>query len=651
MSVGRFAKNPEEAASLALALTRLVEATNYGAETIDRPSFRVDNESLIPVLNVLEHTPYIAVDNDTYRLRLAAFLEFDNEQTKAIRTDVNRILALLLQHYRDRETRKKQKALPEIAAELGLSPERVTFCVDFLLDETWAWAGGNSNRSEPFERRWIQPGENILRHKTIEAMEPTLSQHMESAASERFGLRRAAKKVAKKAQPFKAPRSAKRNDLNFRTPFETYSAIRKVGEGGSATVFEVSNESGERFAIKILKPEAATAARMRRFKNEASFCQRVDHPSILKVVDWGLTRTALSGGTPFVVVPLYPETLRDWIKRGIPKESVLPTFARILDGVEAAHLLGVLHRDIKPENVLLDVAKGNIVVGDFGIAHFSQEELFTAIETKATERLANFLYAAPEQKRRGAEVGVPADIYALGLILNELFTGEVIHGTGYRTVGSIAPGLGFLDELIEAMVRQRPEERPQSIREIKAVLIQRGINFISQQRVDALRRSVVRVEFPGEDTPTSARTTTLPPETSSTHTANEKMFERGVVKAKLSRGGAPDDALLRLTQLRTEGVEIRNDATSMLYTSHLDEWAGRVQRWMEEVIKSIRFISPADSEWFATLDTVPQARVAIPSIRLGGAADRELFVSLFRQHDYRLARLEKLLQKYGIGGT
>lgn len=487
MPVGRFGKTPEEAANFRLALTRLMEASKYGAEAVDRPSFRVDNESLIPVLDVLEHTPYLKQDNDLYRLRLATLIEIDNEKTRSIRADCNRILTLMVEHYRNKETRKTQKNLSDLAKVLELTPQRVEFCVDLLLEESWAWLGGNNNRTEPFEKRWIQPGENILRYKSVEAMQPTISTHIESTASTTFGIRQA----ADAGEP-KKTKSAEKRGLTFRTPFETYRAQRKIGEGGSSTVYEVKSGSGDVYAVKMLKAEAVSTVRMKRFQNEAAFCQRVAHPKILRVIDWGISDGASGQECPFLVSPYYPDTLRGFNSKAFPRDKILPAFSQILDGIEAAHLLGILHRDIKPENILFDPTRDELVIADFGIAHFGEEELLTAVETKAAERLANFQYAAPEQEKRGALVGMPADIYALGLVLNEMFTGEIIHGTGFRTVGEAAREFAYLDPIIESMVRQKPSDRPQSIREIKNRLIAAGNEFVSQQKIEVLKRQVVK---------------------------------------------------------------------------------------------------------------------------------------------------------------
>jgi serine/threonine protein kinase len=107
------------------------------------------------------------------------------------------------------------------------------------------------------------------------------------------------------------------------------------------------------------------------------------------------------------------------------------------------------------------------------------------------ERLANFQYAAPEQRRRGASVDHRADIYALGLILNEIFTNHVLQGEGYVQIGAVAPAFGYLDDLVARMVQQSPEKRPASIEEVKRTLIARQNEFVSLQKLDALRRTVV----------------------------------------------------------------------------------------------------------------------------------------------------------------
>ena len=189
-------------------------------------------------------------------------------------------------------------------------------------------------------------------------------------------------------------------------------------------------------------------------------------------------------------MPLYSGTLRDLMAKGIGPKSVLPYFGQILDGVEAAHLQGVWHRDIKPENILFSDVNDTLVVADFGIARFEEEDLLTAVETKDGDRLANFLYSAPEQRIRGKTVDNSADIYALGLILNEMYTGAVPQGTSFRRVSEVSAEYAYLDGLIELMLRQDSSSRP-SVADVKRQLIARGNEFVSVQRLDSLKSQVV----------------------------------------------------------------------------------------------------------------------------------------------------------------
>jgi serine/threonine protein kinase len=183
---------------------------------------------------------------------------------------------------------------------------------------------------------------------------------------------------------------------------------------------------------------------------------------------------------------------------GIPQHEVLRLFNDVLDGVEAAHLQNVVHRDLKPENLLVSLPGRRVVVADFGVAHFEEEDLLTAVQTRAGDRLANYRYSAPEQRVPGRQVDERADIFALGLILNEMFTGEVPQGTGHKRVGSVAPDYAYLDPVIEAMIQQSPDNRPPSIAKIKEELIGRGNEFVAKQRLDQARKAVVPETTPDD---------------------------------------------------------------------------------------------------------------------------------------------------------
>lgn len=278
----------------------------------------------------------------------------------------------------------------------------------------------------------------------------------------------------------------KENKSSFRSAFNNYTSVRLLGSGGSGDVYEVVDKDGNHFALKVIDPRKATSQKLKRFQNEIAFCQKHTHENLISVVDHG---PAPSGG-PFYVMPLYPGTLEKVLSGPLPAAEVLPVFSQILNGVEAAHKKGAAHRDLKPQNILCDLNNHKVVVADFGIASFREEDLYTAAETHPAERLANFQYAAPEQRARGREVSWQADVYALGLILNQMFTGEILQGTGFKTIGSVAPEYAFLDAIVEHMVRQDPTERP-SIEDVKKQLLARQQDFVILQKIDGLTHQVV----------------------------------------------------------------------------------------------------------------------------------------------------------------
>jgi tRNA A-37 threonylcarbamoyl transferase component Bud32 len=287
----------------------------------------------------------------------------------------------------------------------------------------------------------------------------------------------------------------------FETATERYTRIGVLGEGGSGRVFHVADDTGKAFALKVLRPELATGDRRRRFRNELNFLRKNRHQNVVSVIDDGLVQWD-GAQAPFYVMPLYAGTLRTAPGARLPPDKALPAFAQILDGVEGAHLKGIIHRDLKPENVLYDEG-GRYAIADFGTAHFEEAELLTAVDTKAQERLANFLYAAPEQRIRGASVAATADLFALGLILNEMFTGEVIQGTGFKRIGDIAASYSYLDEIVERLVQYDPHARFPSIDELKRELIERKNKFIAQQALDRAQDQVIPKFAPGVVQPVS----------------------------------------------------------------------------------------------------------------------------------------------------
>jgi serine/threonine protein kinase len=273
----------------------------------------------------------------------------------------------------------------------------------------------------------------------------------------------------------------------FDTATNTYESCGIIGEGANGKVYAVSDRDANNFALKLLS--GTSNEKEKRFKNELSFCRRNEHDRIVRVLDEGVAIT-VSRREPFYVMPLYKSSLRALMKEGLQDKEVLGLFLDMLDGVEAAHIQGIIHRDLKPENFLVDQSR-RVVVADFGIAHFEEDQLATFIETKDGDRLANFQYAAPEQKTRDGTVDRRADIFALGLILNELFTEHIPQGANFATIASTASSFAYLDPIVEKMIQQHPKDRPSSIAAVKQEMELRGKEFIAYQEYDAARKRVV----------------------------------------------------------------------------------------------------------------------------------------------------------------
>ena len=105
----------------------------------------------------------------------------------------------------------------------------------------------------------------------------------------------------------------------------------------------------------------------------------------------------------------------------------------------------------------------------------------SAVKTGDGDRLANFKYAAPEQ-RNGQPASEKSDVYSAGAVINEIFTGICPHGVGYKTIGSVAPDFDYLDEIVGRMLRSSPEDRP-TISDVKALIAVRQRDFPLRQKV------------------------------------------------------------------------------------------------------------------------------------------------------------------------
>lgn len=275
----------------------------------------------------------------------------------------------------------------------------------------------------------------------------------------------------------------KKND-SLKTAFSTYKIIRQIGQGGNGIVYEVVDEEGHSFAAKIVEADLLNTEKRKRLKNEIHFCEMHQNDNVIYVEDDGIVEK--SGKTYiFYIMPIYKSNLRPVMNEHMSTDKIIDCFLQVCGGLEYAHRNGCIHRDIKPENILVGNS-GRYVIADFGIAHFESVDKITSIETKATSRLANFDYHAPEQTNSNGISTSATDIYALGLILNEMFTGMIPRGTNYKRIGAIDANYGFLDEMVDKMISQNQKDRHQSIHELL-------IDF--KARMDFARRDKQIVEL------------------------------------------------------------------------------------------------------------------------------------------------------------
>lgn len=200
---------------------------------------------------------------------------------------------------------------------------------------------------------------------------------------------------------------------------ERYEVIETVGEGASAITWRgIDRRLGRPVAIKILKRDSGQdPAWAQRFEREASTSAGISHANVVHVYDAGQ-----QDGWLYLVMQLIDgEDLKALIRRRghLPANEAIGYARQILQGLSAIHRNGILHRDIKPQNVLVD-RDGIARVTDFGIAHTALDSNLTT----AGMAIGTAAYMAPEQAQAGT-LSEATDIYAVGVVLYEMLTGQV----------------------------------------------------------------------------------------------------------------------------------------------------------------------------------------------------------------------------------
>jgi len=241
-----------------------------------------------------------------------------------------------------------------------------------------------------------------------------------------------------------------------------YRIIALLGKGGMGEVYRADDLTlGQAVALKFLPDEAARdEGLLERFRNEVRIARRVSHPNVCRVYDVG----DVDGQTFFTMEYVDGEDLASLLRRigRLPSDKAVEIARQVCAGLAAAHAKGVLHRDLKPANIMLD-GRGQAVIMDFGLAGVADNIRGQEI------RSGTPAYMAPEQIS-GKEVTMLSDIYALGLVLYEVFTGkrafaekvDVVHGHGDRTPSRPSSVVKDLDPVVEKVILRCLEVQPSS---------------------------------------------------------------------------------------------------------------------------------------------------------------------------------------------
>jgi len=243
---------------------------------------------------------------------------------------------------------------------------------------------------------------------------------------------------------------------------ERYRIVALLGRGGMGEVYRADDlVLGQPVALKFL-PEAAAGKQelLNRFRNEVRTARRVSHSNVCRVYDVG----EVEGHTFLSMEYVDGEDLASLLRRigRLPPDKAVEIARQLCAGLAAAHMEGVLHRDLKPANVMLD-SRGHAVITDFGLAG-----LVDQIQG-AEVRSGTPAYMSPEQLA-GKEVSAKSDIYSLGLVLYEIFTGkrafeaetlaELVRVRNEKPVSNPSSWVKDLDPAVERVIMRCLEPEP-----------------------------------------------------------------------------------------------------------------------------------------------------------------------------------------------
>ncbi len=302
---------------------------------------------------------------------------------------------------------------------------------------------------------------------------------------------------------------------------QQYDILGEAGHGNTGKVYKARDrETQQIVAIKLVNSEFATGREMiERFRNQILFARKIRHKNVCRIYDFHRI-----GGVAFILWEFVEgESLRSTLNRlgALPLRKAIDVTLQICTGLREAHTQGIVHRDLKPENVMVD-PRGNVKIMDFGLA--GAMESVTQI-TGAP--MGGQGYRAPEQLSEKL-VDYRTDIYSLGLVLYEIFTGKQAfaaeHPAGVALnrlletpvpPHKIEPTIPVsIERAILKCLEKEPGKRFQSIAELEDALSSSGTRAILACPIDSAptlaNREAVAISRSSIDRPTAGSKRTSP---------------------------------------------------------------------------------------------------------------------------------------------
>ncbi|WP_406127433.1 Stk1 family PASTA domain-containing Ser/Thr kinase [Streptomyces canus] len=298
-----------------------------------------------------------------------------------------------------------------------------------------------------------------------------------------------------------------------------YRVDARIAVGGMATVYRALDTRLDRvLALKVMHPAlAADGSFVERFIREAKSVARLAHPNVVQVFDQGTDGSYVYLAMEYVAGCTLRDVLRE--RGALQPRAALDILEPVLAALGAAHRAGFVHRDMKPENVLIG-DDGRVKVADFGLVR----SVDTVTSTTGAV-LGTVSYLSPEQIEQPGTADARVDVYACGVVLYEMLTGDRPHDGDSPAVvlykhlhedvpppSAVVPGLPYeLDELVASATARTPDLRPYDAVALLAQ-IREAHGRLSADQLDAVPPQALSAEYAGAENRTSVipRTLTVP---------------------------------------------------------------------------------------------------------------------------------------------